>query len=98
MVIEESLTFSSLRLATSEILIPVCRISSIIAAILMSSRTTSRKARYSMGVKNLGIETSIFGWATLTEVSLETCFSEAIHLKNVLTALSFLEADFGVYF
>jgi len=59
-----SLVCAVFRLATSEILSPVCRMSSIMAAILTSLLTTSRSALYSSWERNLGRAFSILGWAT----------------------------------
>src|SRR3989338_7757954 len=47
-------TSSTLRFASSPILIPVCSKTSIIAAILASSRAASLSARYSIGERILG--------------------------------------------
>ncbi len=69
MKISPFLMFLSFRFATSDILRPVWRMISTIAAILGSVRTTSLRALYSIWERNLGAVFSILGCETSFEWS-----------------------------
>ena len=58
----------------------------------------SRSALYSIAERNLGSVDSILGWDTEVDGSEDMNLPSMRNRKKVLTAFSFLETDFGVYF
>lgn len=83
--------------ASSPILSPVWSKISTMAYILMSSRQTSRRARYSRGERTWGGVISYLGWATALAGEEVTMFSKSRYLKSDLTELSLRETLLRVY-